>query len=81
MRQRVHDLTADESRRTRYFVMPGKDGGWQLKPDRATRATKHFVSKREAVQFSRRFVRDKHPSELVVCRADGSFQTVHRYDG
>lgn len=34
-------------------VVPNPDGGWDSKKGKAKRATKHFETKKEAVDFSR----------------------------
>jgi hypothetical protein len=80
MRQRAGELAAAGPRRTRYVVSPAQANGWRLTLESATRATKHFGSKREAVMYGRSFVRAKQPSELLVCRADGTVQTTYRYE-
>lgn len=55
----------------RYRVLP-KTGGWAVKRQGASRATRIFANKAEAVAFARALVRNRPSSELIIYRKDGS---------
>ena len=65
--------------RSRYFLSPQPEGGWVLKMQGTGLGTKYFDTKTDAVRFSRRYVRGKQPSELVIRRSNGTFESIHRY--
>lgn len=48
--------------RKRYFLDPNPEGGWDLKKEGAKRATRHFGTKDEGLDFSRPFVRHQQDS-------------------
>lgn len=54
-------------------VVPNSDGGWDSKKGKAKRATKHFETKKEAVDFSRELSK-KQKTELVIHKKDGTIQ-------
>ena len=51
-------------------VVPNPDGGWDSKREHAERASKHFETKTEAMEWSRNKSREEH-SELIPHRKDG----------
>ncbi|MDX1421640.1 MAG: DUF2188 domain-containing protein [Kiloniellales bacterium] len=63
----------------RYFVQRSDHGRWGVQRQGTSRAVKYFDRKTEAVQFGRRYVRRRAPSQLIVRRRDGTFETVHSY--
>lgn len=54
-------------------VVPKSDGGWDSKKGGASRASKHFETKKEAEQYSRE-VSKKENSELFIHGKDGKIQ-------
>ena len=56
-----------------HHVVPAPDGGWNVKKGGATRASKHFDSKQDAVSWGRKASK-KEGSELVIHRRDGTIQ-------
>lgn len=68
-----------ESAKSRYYLQKAPDGHWALILDGASAPTMRFSTKREGLRASRRYVRDRRPSELVVRRVDGTFEKVHAY--
>lgn len=54
-------------------VVPNKEGGWDSKKGGASRASKHFETKREAENYSRE-VSKKESSELFIHGKDGKIQ-------
>ena len=65
--------------KSRYYLQKAPDGHWALILDGAGAPTMRFSTKREGLRASRRYVRDRRPSELVVRRVDGTFEKVHAY--
>ena len=63
----------DTMARKSHHVVPDPDGGWSVKKGGATRASKHFDTKKEAVSWGRK-VSDKQNSEFVVHNRDGTIQ-------
>ena len=56
-----------------HHVVPSPSGGWGVKRSGTTRATKVFVTKKEAESFARR-VSENQKTELVIHRRDGTIQ-------
>lgn len=54
-------------------VIPNPDGGWDSKREKAQRASKHFETKKEAMDWSRQKSRSEG-SELIPHRKDGRIQ-------
>lgn len=73
-------LKAAAGGKTRYYLQKAKDGRWSLIKDGAKSPAHLFETKSEGVKFSRTYVRDRRPSELVIRRGDGTFERVHSYD-
>ncbi|MEQ8665068.1 MAG: DUF2188 domain-containing protein [Rhodospirillales bacterium] len=65
--------------KTKYFLQHSKDGRWALIREGAKSPTQLFATKGEGLRESRRYVRDRRPSILVIRRADGTFEHVHKY--
>jgi hypothetical protein len=59
-----------------HHVVPDPDGGWNVKKGGATRASKHFETRDEAVSWGRDVSRNQG-SELVIHKRDG---TIYRKD-
>lgn len=56
-----------------HHVVPDPDGGWNLKRGGASRASKHFDNKADAVTYGRQVSRNQR-SEFVVHKRDGTIQ-------
>ena len=54
-------------------VVPNKDGGWDSKRENAERASKHFETKKDAMDWSREKSREEN-SELIPHGRDGKIQ-------
>ena len=51
-------------------VVPSKKGGWDVKGDGNSKATKHFDTKQPAIDYGRQTSRNQK-SELVIHNKDG----------
>ncbi|MGI9038083.1 MAG: DUF2188 domain-containing protein [Gemmatimonadota bacterium] len=56
-----------------HHIVPNSDGGWDVKRSGATRATRHFDTKADAVDVGREISRNQR-TEFVVHRQDGTIQ-------
>jgi len=56
-----------------HHVLPNPSGGWDGKRAGAERATKHFDTKHEAVDYMREVSRHQE-TELVIHRKDGTIE-------
>lgn len=54
-------------------VLPNSDGGWDSKKGGASRASKHFDTKKEAEEYSRE-LSQKEGSELYIHGKNGKIQ-------
>lgn len=76
----VEPVPPDEGRtRVRYYLVANGKMGWDLKREGATLPTNSFERKKDALVYSREYVRRKAPSELAIQRKDGTFARSHRY--
>ncbi|MEQ9488805.1 MAG: DUF2188 domain-containing protein [Alphaproteobacteria bacterium] len=69
----------ESTSKARYYFQKANDGRWALLLDKSDVPSMFFENKAEGLKTSRRYVREHRPSELVVRRADGTFQHVHNY--
>lgn len=53
-----------------HHVVPNSDGGWDVKKNGAQRASGHFETKKEAVDWGRNLSRNQG-SEFVIHNKDG----------
>lgn len=60
------------SRKTRH-VVPHSGEGWDSKKGGSERASKHFDTKKEAEQYSRK-LSHKQKTELIIHKEDGTIQ-------
>jgi Uncharacterized protein conserved in bacteria (DUF2188) len=56
-----------------HHVVPDPDGGWNVKRGGASRASRHFETKPDAVAWGRAVSRNQG-SEFVIHRKDGTIQ-------
>jgi hypothetical protein len=54
-------------------VVPNPNGGWDSKKGGADRASKHFETKQDAVDYSRELSK-KQKTELVIHKKNGTIQ-------
>lgn len=59
--------------RKSHHVVPDPDGGWNVRKGGASRASKHFERKADAVSYGRKVSRNQG-SEFVVHKRDGTIQ-------
>ena len=68
------------AKRTTYHVVPGLEGGWNVKKGGAKRASKHFDTKAVAESWGRKVSKNSR-SEFVVHRRDGTIQRSDSHGG
>ena len=56
-----------------HHVVPNPDGGWDVKRSGASRASRHFDTKAEAVDAGREISTNQR-TEFVIHRQDGTIQ-------
>lgn len=61
-----------------YHVVPVQDGGWSVKRAGATRASKTFAVKIDAIVFGKQ-LSTNHYTELIIHRKDGTIQNANSY--
>jgi len=59
-------------------VVPNPEGGWDSKKNNAQRASKHFETKKEALEWSREKAKEEN-SELIPHGKDGKIQNPSSY--
>lgn len=67
------------SRKT-HHVVPDSDGGWNVKKGGADRASKHFDTKQEAVDWGRQVSRNQE-TEFLIHGKDGKIQQSDSHGG
>jgi len=65
------------ARKTQH-VVPNPSGGWSVKKGGAQKATKTFITKKEAEYFGRELAKNQK-AELVVHKKDGKIQNPNSY--
>ncbi len=65
--------TTDVKKAKRQFVSPHPDGGWQVKLEGSSKATKKFKTKAEADAYAKELAK-KQETSVVRRKKDGSFQ-------
>ena len=56
------------------------DEGWKVEAEGATRATSVHPTKEEAVNAARELAQNQRPSQVIIHKKDGAFQTEYTYD-
>ncbi|HVT85387.1 MAG TPA: DUF2188 domain-containing protein [Chitinophagaceae bacterium] len=59
-------------------VVPGKNGGWNVKGEGNSKATTHTETKQEAIDKAREIAKNQR-SELVIHGKDGKIQDKDSY--
>lgn len=65
--------------RKRYHVTK-RDDGWAVEAEGAERASVVEGRKTEAVDRARQIARNQAPSQVIIHKEDGTFQTEHTYE-
>ncbi|NBC16253.1 MAG: DUF2188 domain-containing protein [Bacteroidetes bacterium] len=62
-----------EPRKKTHHVVPDPKGGWNVLRGGSSRASKHFGTKKEAIDWGRKVSRNQR-SEFFIHRRDGTIQ-------
>lgn len=65
--------------RTVYHVVPRTRGQWGVKKENAEKASTTEDSKQEAIDSAKELAKKNKPSQIIIHKKDGSFQTEHTY--
>lgn len=60
-------------------VVPDPNGGWSVKKEGASRATKHFDTQQDAIKYARHKSKDQR-SGFVIHNQDGTIRRKHSYE-
>lgn len=60
-------------------VVPASKGGWNVKKSGASRATRHFTNKEDAIKFGREVSKNSR-TELYIHKKDGTIFKKATYD-
>lgn len=74
-------LNAQGRTENEHYVVPNRDGGWDVVRGnalRALRALKHFDTKKDAVAYGRQVSRNQK-TEFVVCHKNGNIQRTNNH--
>lgn len=66
------------AKRKEIHVVPNSNGGWDSKKSNAERASKHFDTKKDAMEWSREKAKETK-SELIPHGKDGKIQNPNSY--
>lgn len=61
-----------------YHVIPSPNGGWSVKKARVNRATKHFETQTDAIEWAKKASKSEQ-AEFVVHRRDGTVRLRDHY--
>jgi len=67
------------SERTVRHVAPNPKGGWDVKKEKASRASKHFDRKQDAVDYGRQSSKQEPLGQLKIHKKDGTIQEERTY--
>jgi len=67
------------SNRKTYHVMPKPGGGWNVKQEKAERASSSHDTKAEAVERAKELAKNQTLGQIVIHKQDGTIQTEHTY--
>ncbi len=67
------------SNRKTYHVTPCIEGGWEVKAQGHPKAVSAHTTKDEAVAKAKGLAKDEEPSQVIVHKQDGTFQTEYTY--
>lgn len=60
-------------------VVPDPNGGWSVKREGASRASKHFDKKQDAITYARNISKNRR-AEFVIHRQDGTIHSKDSYE-
>jgi len=60
-----------------YYVSPAGGGNWKVTHQGSTLKT--FADKDDAIDYGREVAKANQPSQLVIQKADGTFETEYTY--
>lgn len=63
-------MSSDNNR----FVVPNKDGGWDVKASGAQRASAHTRTQKEAIDRAREIIENKGGGELSIANREGKIR-------
>jgi len=66
--------------RTSYHVIPSPNGGWSVKKGRVSRASKHFDTQVDAIEWAKKASKTQG-GEFVVHGRDGTIRSRDTYGG
>lgn len=61
------------------FHVTHKDGNWRVTKQGATRPSKTFDKKKDAVGYGRERAKSEEKGQLIIHKKDGKIQTEHTY--
>jgi uncharacterized protein YdaT len=67
------------SKRKTYHVVPNKGGGWDVKAEKASRASSSHETKSEAVERGKELAKNQPLGQIVIHKENGTIQTEHTY--
>jgi len=67
------------TRRKTYHVIPRTNGGWNVKLEKASRASSSHDTKADAVAHAKELAKKQPLGQVVIHRQDGTIQTEHTY--
>lgn len=59
-------------------VVPAPSGGWNVRKSGSDRATKHFDTKKDAIDWARQISKNQK-TELVIHKRDGTIESKDSY--
>lgn len=67
------------SNRKTYHVTPKSAGGWNVKLEKASRASSSHDTKAEAVAQAKALAKNQERGQVVIHKQDGTIQTEYTY--
>lgn len=64
--------------KTSYHVIPSPNGGWSVKKDKVSRATKHFDTQVDAIDWAKKLSKTEG-GEFVIHGRDGTIRSRDTY--
>lgn len=68
------------TKRKTTHVVPNKNGGWSVKKGGASRASKNFLTKKDATAYGRQLSKE-HQSEFIIHGKNGVIQRADSHGG
>ncbi len=67
------------SARKVYHISPRQEGGWQVKAEKASRASNIEKTKAEAVEKAKELAKAVTEGQIIIHKKNGTIQTEHTY--